>query len=409
MVGSEKNYKGKNEMNENFWEAKRMETIPFSSIRKVFEEVKKLERKGETIIHLEIGRPDFDTPKHIKEAAKKALDEGFVHYTSNYGILELREAIAKKLEQDNNIKVDPEKEIIVTLGTNEAILMSMLGVLNPGDEVLIPEPAWFHYRYCAKLAEAKPISIPLRPENNFQLDPQDVHSKITSRTKMLIINSPHNPTGCVQSKETLEGIAEIAQKYNLLILSDEIYEKIIYDGIRHYSIASFPGMEDRTLTINGFSKLYSMTGWRVGYVAASEKLIDCLIRVHQYTTVCACSFAQKGALSALEGPQECVNEMVKEFDRRRKLIISYLDKVEGVFYVKPQGAFYFFPSIEHFKLNSEEFVKYVLKEGKVALVPGSSFGEGGEGYVRIAYSNSYENIEEGLRRLKEILKNIKND
>jgi len=254
-------------------QADRMERIALSGIRKVFDKVGKLEAKGIEVVHLEVGRPDFDTPVHIKEAAKKALDEGFVHYTSSYGIKELREAISKKLSEDNGIEVEPEKEIIVTIGTTEAVFISLMATLNPGDEIIVPEPMYVYYADWGEFAGAKTVPVPLKEENNYKIDPEDIEKRITSHTKMLIINSPHNPTGYVFNKETLEAMANIAKKYDLLVLSDEIYEKILYDGVKHYSIASFPGMKERTITINGFSKAYSMTGWRIGYVATSKNLI----------------------------------------------------------------------------------------------------------------------------------------
>ncbi|MEA1964101.1 MAG: pyridoxal phosphate-dependent aminotransferase, partial [Candidatus Aerophobetes bacterium] len=341
-------------------EADRMERIALSGIRKVFDKVGKLEAKGIEVVHLEVGRPDFDTPLHIKEAAKKALDEGFVHYTSSYGIKELREAISKKLSRDNGIEVDPEKEIIVTIGTTEAVFISLMATLNPGDEILVPDPMYVYYADWGEFAGAKTVPVPLREENNYKIDPEDIEKKITSHTKMLIINSPHNPTGYVFDKETLEVMANIVKKYDLLVLSDEIYEKILYDGAKHYSIASFPGMKERTLTINGFSKAYSMTGWRIGYVATSRNLIPSLMKVHQHTAISATSFVQKGALSALTSSSNCVDEMVKEFSRRRKLVLDYLDEMEGITYVKPEGAFYIFPSIKNLGMNDEKLADYLL-------------------------------------------------
>ena len=270
--------------------ADRMSSIPFSGIRKVFEEVTRREQRGEKIIHLEIGRPDFDTPRHIKEAAKRAIDEGKVHYSSNYGIPELRRAIAKKLKEDNGLSFDPSTEIIITVGANEAVFMAMMGLLNPGDEVLIPDPCWLHYFYCAQMAGAVPISVLLREENGFNPDINDFRSRITPKTRMIVVNTPNNPTGAVFSKSVLEGLAQLAREKDLFVLSDEIYEKMVYEGSRHCSIGSLPGMKQRTITINGFSKIYAMTGWRLGYTAAVEELTSALIRVHQFTTVCATTF-----------------------------------------------------------------------------------------------------------------------
>lgn len=396
-------------MPRDYWEARRMGAIPFSGIRKVFQAAVALEREGKDVIHLEMGRPDFDTPGHIKEAAKQALDEGVVHYTSNYGTPELREAIAEKLLKENGIQVDPENEVIVTVGANEAILLTMLALLDPGDEVLIPDPVWLHYFYCAQLAEAKPVHVPLREENKFQIDPSDLERAITPKAKMIVVNSPHNPTGAMLGVETLEAIAQIAIENDLLVLSDEIYEKIIYDGVQHHSMASLPGMADRTLTVNGFSKAYSMTGWRLGYVAARKNLIDSLIRVHQYSVTCATSFAQRGAVAAYRGSQDNVRDMVSEFGRRRKFLVEALEGIEGVSCVRPEGAFYVFPSVRGLGVSDEKLANYLLQEANVALVPGSAFGEYGQGYVRLSYANSYRNIEMAMERIEKALRNLPAD
>jgi len=380
-----------------------MKHIPFSGIRKVFEKAKRLEEEGQRVVNLGIGRPDFDTPAHIKQAAKEALDAGMVHYSSNYGLPELREAIAARLERDNGLTYDPNGEIIVTVGANEAVLMSMAATLNPGDEVIIPDPAWLHYFYCARLVGAVPVAVPLREEKEFKLDPDDVARAITPRMRMLVVTTPHNPTGSVLDEEILQALADIAERYDLLVLSDEIYDKIIYDGVRHISFATLPGMRERTLTVNGFSKTYAMDGWRLGYVAAPRALIALLIRVHQYTTVCATTFIQMGAVAAYRGPQDCVAEMAAEFDRRRQYLIPALNEIEGISCVRPQGAFYAFPSIKATGKSSAEIADFLLEEAKVALIPGSAFGQYGEGYLRIAYSNPLENIQEAVERIKTAL------
>lgn len=387
--------------------AKRMEQIPFQAIRSVGEEVARLEKQGKHVIHMEIGRPDFDTPAHIKQAAKDALDQGLVHYTSNYGIPELREAIADKLRADNNLAVDPVTEVIVTVGTIEAILIALLATLDPGDEILIPDPAWTSYQHCIRMIEANPVSIPLREENGFKPSIEDLEAHLTPRTKAMLISSPHNPTGVVLSKGELEQLADFARQKDLLVLSDEIYEKLVYDEAKHYSIGSFPGMKERTITINGFSKAYSMTGWRLGYVAASKELINAMIRVHQYCTVCATSFAQKGAVQALRGPQEPMYAMIKEFDRRRLMVLDYLSQIPEVTCIRPQGAFYMFPSIKNFGVPSADLAKYLLYEANVALTAGVFFGQYGEDYIRISYANSYENMELGMQRMVEALKKFK--
>jgi aspartate/methionine/tyrosine aminotransferase len=383
-----------------------MEAIPFSGIRKVFEEVNRRTAAGEDIIHLELGRPDFDTPVHIKEAAKRALDEGKVHYSSNYGFPELRKAIARKLKQDNGLSYDPAAEIIVTVGTNEAVFMAMMAFLDPGDEVLIPDPCWLHYFYCAQMAGAVPISVPVREGNEFNPQVDEFRSLITPKTRMIVINTPNNPTGAVYSLEALEELAQLARETELFVLSDEIYEKMIYEGNRHFSIGGFPGMRERTITVNGFSKIYAMTGWRLGYAAADHELVKAMIRIHQYTTVCATSFAQWGAVEALEGPQNEAEMMAREFGRRRKLVYAALQEMPGIEVVEPKGAFYIFPNIKALGKSAEELSWYLLDEAKIAVVPGTVLGEFGTDYIRISYANSYENLEKAMERMRAALKKI---
>ena len=378
----------------------RMEMIPFSGIRKVFERAKALERENKPVIFLETGRPDFDTPAHIKEAAKQALDAGDVHYTSNYGTNALRAAIAAKLSRDNGVRYNPEEELLVTVGGAEAIALTFLALIGPGDEVLCAEPNWLNYAAASHLVGARPVSVALREANHFQLDPEDVKRAITPRTRMLVVVSPQNPTGAVQSRETLQELAKLAVAHNLLVLSDEIYEKIVYDGREHVSLASLPGMRERTITINGFSKAYSMTGWRLGYVGAPRPFVLAMNRVHQYTTACACSFAQAGAVAALTGSQDCVSAMVKEFNRRRDLFVPGLNAIRGLSCLQPGGAFYAWVNIRGTGMRSEEFCLKLLETEFVSSVPGTVFGNAGEGYVRFSYANSYERLAETLKRLK---------
>ena len=380
--------------------ADRMNDIPFSGIRKVFEKASRRENLGEKIFHLEIGRPDFDTPPTIKEMAKAALDDGKVHYTTNFGVSELRENIAQKLEGDNGLFFNPAAEIIVTVGTSEALFMAMMALLNPKDEVLIPDPCWPHYFYCARMAGAVPISVPLRQKNFFIPQIDDLKSHLTSRTRMIIVNTPHNPTGAVYPGSVLTQIAQFAADNNLFVLSDEIYEKMLYDGSEHVSIGSLPDMKKRTITLNGFSKIYSMTGWRIGYVAANKELIDAMVRIHQYTTICAATFAQWGAAAALSGPQDEAEKMVGEFDRRRKFVFNKLNEIPGIQTVKPKGAFYFFPSIKNTGRSAEEISNYLLEEVGVVVVPGSVFGEFGGDFLRLSYACSYEDLDGALVRMK---------
>jgi len=386
--------------------ADRMETIPFSGIRKVFEEVIRREKAGEKIIHLSIGRPDFDTPKNIKEAAKKALDDGKVHYASNYGIPELRDAIAQKTEQENNVGYDPASEIVVTVGANEGVLLAMMGLLNPGDEVLIPDPVWLHYFYCVQMAGAVPISVPTREENEFVPRIEEFKGLLTEKTKMIVLTSPNNPTGAVASAEALDALAQLAKEKDLFVISDEIYESMVYDGNRHISIASLPGMKERTIIVNGFSKKYSMTGWRLGWICSDKALMSAMIRIHQYTTVCVTTFAQYGAVEALTGPQDEINRMITEFDRRRGFVYDSLKEMPGIRVLRPKGAFYVFPNITGTGKTSEEITGYLLDEAKIAVVPGSVFGNYGEGYIRISYANSYENLEIAMSNMNYALRRL---
>lgn len=386
--------------------ANRMETIPFSGIRKVFEEVARREQMGEKIIHLNIGRPDFDTPVHIKEAAKKALDESKVHYSSNYGIPPLREALAQKFEEDNNLSYDPAKEMIVTVGGNEAVFLTMMGLLDPGDEVLIPDPCWLNYFYCVQMAGAKPISVPAREEYDFVPHIDDFRSRVTEKTRMIVINTPNNPTGAVYTAEALDEIAKLAVEKDLYVLSDEIYEKMVFDGQRHISFGSLTGMKDRTITVNGFSKNYSMTGWRLGVVAANRDVISALVRIHQYATICATSFAQWGAVAALTGPQDEIRHMIAEFDRRRILVSKALQEMPGIRVKQPAGAFYIFPSIKETGKSSEEMAQYLVEEANIAVVPGHVFGDFGEGYIRLSFANSYENLTMAMEKMHAALKKL---
>lgn len=383
--------------------ADRLASIPFSSIREIFEEAAAMERSGINITHMEIGRPDFDTPQHIKDAANKAMQQGQVHYTSNSGTLEFRKAIAEKLKRDNGIVVDPVDEVVVSVGCKEAIFSFIFAFINPGDEVLIPDPSWLEYQYIVELAGGVAVPVPLHEENNFELSPEDVEKKITDKTKMLILNSPHNPTGAVLPEDKLWSLASIAIKHDLLVLSDEIYEKIMYDDAKHISIATLPNMFKRTVTVNGFAKAYAMDGWRLGYAAGPADLIKPILKVHQYNTSSATTFAQFGGEAAYNGEQTFVDAMVQAFDERRNLLVSRLNQIPGVKCVEPKGAFYVFANFKEFGLSSVELAKIFLKEAHIACVPGSAFGEFGEGYIRMAYSTSYEELEQAMDRLVPVL------
>jgi aminotransferase len=387
-------------MNTSAIVSERMGKVPFSGIREVFEQVNSLEESGASITHMEIGRPDFDTPAHIKTAAIKALENGQVHYSSNRGIPELGHAIAEKLERENGIRVDPETEVLITVGCTEAVLVAFLAFLGGGEEVLIPEPSWQMYAGCAGLVGARPV--PLREENGFELDPGDVAARITPRTKMLVLCSPHNPTGAVLETKTVQALAGLCLEHELLVLSDEIYDKMLYDGAKHTSIASLSSMSERTVTINGFSKAYAMDGWRLGYAAGHRGLVRHMLKAHQHATTCANTFAQFGAAAAYRGPQECVAEMVGEFDRRR-FLIEALNSLPGVTCATPRGAFYAFLAFRGYEMDSRAMAAYLLQEARVACVPGTAFGVGGEGFVRFAYSTDYQSIVAGTERVRVAL------
>jgi aminotransferase len=384
----------------------RMETIPFSGIRKVFEEVVRREKKGDSIIHLEIGRPDFDTPPNIKEKAKWALDKGFVHYTSNYGLPELRDAISQKLKSDNGLDYHPDNEIIVTIGANEAVFIAMMALLNPGDEVLVPSPCWTHYYQCARLSGAVPIPVPLKKENNYLPVVEDFEQHLSSKTRMMVINSPNNPTGAVYSKDCLEQLGDFVNQHDLIVLSDEIYEKLIYDTARHISFATIANMYERTVTINGLSKIYAMTGWRLGYTAAPRQLSSVMVRVHQYTSVCATTFAQYGGVEALNGPQDSVERMVQEFNRRRMMVCERLKSMSGIHLVEPRGAFYVLPYIGELGISPEAFATYLLDKARIAVVPGEAFGDFTAGTIRISYANSYENLVKAMDRMETAIASL---
>ncbi len=390
-------------MAEQSWASDRVKDIPFSSIRVIFDEAKRLEAMGRKVYHMEIGRPDFDTPAHIKEGAIQALRGGVVHYTASQGIPEACRVIAEKLQRENGLTYDPTAEVMVTPGLKYAVYCIMQGLLNPGDEVLLPDPCWLDYFHCVRLAGGVPVSVPLREELDFQIDPDELERLITPHTKMLVVITPHNPTGTVLAKETLQALADVAIRHNLLVVSDEIYEKLIYDGTQHHSIAGFPGMWERTLTLNGFSKAYAMDGWRLGYIAAPRTFIQPILKVQMYGIANVTSFAQYGAIAAYRGPQDCVAQMVAEFDRRRRMMWEKLAAIPGLKVRRPQGAFYFFPNIKAFGLSSLDMAAYLMREAALATVPGSAFGRWGEGYLRMAYSDSYENLAEAMELLKEAL------
>ncbi len=383
------------------WLSERIRGIGFSKIREVMGRVEEAKRKGIKITDLSIGRPDFDTPGHIKEAAAKALADGWVHYTASAGTLELREAICRRFQEDHQMKLDPG-EIIVTTGAAEAIFIGLMSVLDPGDEVLVPEPMYVYYGGYVFVGGAKCVPIPLKEGNQFLLRAEDLEKYINEKTKVLILNFPHNPTGQVLLREDLEPIARAANRHNILVVADDIYNGMLYDGAEFFPLAKVPGMKERTLTIGSFSKTYAMDGWRIGYLIAPRELISHAMKLHQHVVSCPNTFVQVGAQVALTASQDCVREMVAEFDRRRKKLMSRLSEI-GLPYVRPRGAFYVFPSVKKFGLTSNQFADFLFQKARVAVVPGDAFGPGGEGYVRISYCASVEEIEEGMERVRSAL------
>ncbi|OED30185.1 pyridoxal phosphate-dependent aminotransferase [Methanosphaera sp. WGK6] len=366
--------------------ANRVKDINLSQVRKMFEQA------SPTAINLALGEPDFDTPKHIIDSLKDALDTKYTHYSQNKGEPELREAISKKLAKDNDINVSDD-DIIVTVGASEALYTSIQALINPNDDVLIPDPGFLSYKECVTLSGANSIPVKSSAENGFKTTIEDVENSLTENTKAIIINSPCNPTGAVMDKENIKAISDLASDKEFIIFSDEIYEKIIY-GKKHYSFQKYT---DNAVTINGFSKSYAMTGLRIGYCASNHEIIDEILKVHQYNVACIDTPTQRACITALNSSQQCVTDMTNEFRKRRDLVVESLNNM-GLDCIMPDGAFYVF-----FKHDTPEaFVKKAVKED-VILVPGAAFGSMGEKYIRLSYAQSYENLEEAMRRLEKIV------
>jgi aminotransferase len=378
--------------------SQKVNSISPSGIRKFFDLLSSLEG----VISLGVGEPDFVTPWHIREAATYSLERGYTMYTSNYGMLELRQELAGYLERHYGISYQHEREILVTVGVSEGLDLAMRAILNPGDEVIIPEPWYVSYPPCVILAGGIPVFVPTSKQNNFALKAEDVEPLINKQTKAILIGYPSNPTGAVMSREELSKIARLAQKYNLLVISDEIYARLVY-GVEHTCFASLPGMREQTILLGGFSKAFAMTGWRIGYIATNKQLIEAMVKIHQYTMLCVPTMSQMAAIEALRSGEDDVDKMVKEYDRRRKFIVKRLNEI-GLPCFEPKGAFYAFPSIEATGMNSEEFAERLLMEERVAVVPGSAFGQCGEGFVRCCYATSLANIEEALKRMGRFVK-----
>ncbi len=368
-----------------------------SGIRKFFD----LLASMEGVISLGVGEPDFTTPWHISEAAIYSLEKGYTMYTSNLGMPELRQELAHYLRDTYSLEYDPNGELLITVGVSEGLDLAMRAILNPGDEVIMPDPCYVSYSPCVVLAGGTPIMVPTNEENNFEISAADIEARVTNKTRAILIGYPANPTGVVMSREKLAQIAEVARRHNLLIISDEIYAKLVY-GIEHTCLATLPGMKENTILLGGFSKAYAMTGWRIGYAAASREIIATMTKIHQYTIMCAPIMGQVAAIEALREGETNVGEMVEEYNRRRRTIVKGLNNI-GLSCFEPRGAFYAFPSIKSTGMTSEEFAEKLLIEEKVAVVPGSAFGECGEGYVRCCYAVSLAGIEEALSRIKRFV------
>ena len=379
-----------------------VKSIPPSGIRKFFD----LVSQAEDVISLGVGEPDFVTPWHIREACLYSLEKGYTMYTSNSGLPELREEIAQYQQRTNGLNYDPGQQILITVGVSEAIDIALRALLEPGDEVLVPEPCFVSYAPGAVLAYGKAVPVETYAKDQYCLRPDSLAKKITPRSKVLILAYPNNPTGGIMNREDLMALVDIIVKNDLIVISDEIYSELTYDG-EHVSIASLPGMKDRTLVMNGFSKAFAMTGWRIGYVCGHPDIIAALTKIHQYTIMCAPIMAQKAAIEALRHGEEQMRKMVDDYNYRRKLIVNSLRQI-GMDCFEPRGAFYCFPSVSRTGLSSEEFCEKLLMEEQVAAVPGNAFGSSGEGYIRCCYAASVSNIEEAIERMGRLIQRHNN-
>ncbi len=377
--------------------SKRAKSVPPSGIRKFFEMVIGMP----DVISLGVGEPDFVTPWHIREACIYSLEKGYTMYTSNYGLLELREEISKNLKKDYQVEYNAKKEILITTGVSEAFDLALRAVINHGDEVIIPEPCYVSYVPCTIFAGGKPVLVKTKVTDEFKVTSEEIENKITKKSKALILSYPNNPTGAVMKRKELEEIADVVNEHDLIVISDEIYDKLTYNG-SHCCFSSLNDMKDKTIILNGFSKAYAMTGWRIGYAAADSNIIDAMMKVHQYTMLCAKITGKMEAIEALKNCEEEMKRMIREYDRRRRIIVKGLNQI-GLECFTPKGAFYAFPSIKSSGVSSEEFAKNLLSEQSVAVVPGTAFGSSGEGFVRCAYAASIDNINEALSRMERFL------
>ena len=382
--------------------SERVRSVPPSGIRKFFDVIATMP----DVISLGVGEPDFTTPVQIVEEGVRSLRAGRTHYTSNYGTIELRRALSAHLEKMYGVSYDPTNEICVTVGASEAVAATMAALVDPGDEVVLHEPSYVAYLPSIMFNGGTPVMVSTTAASGFALEPDAVEAAITPRTKVLFLGYPCNPTGAVLNEATLRAIAEIAKKHDLLVVSDEIYDRLVYGGHRHIPIASLPGMRERTVLMGGFSKAYAMTGWRVGYVCAPKDLLEGIVKVHQYEIMSAPTTAQDAAVVALATAEADVQRMTAEYDRRRRMFVKGLNEI-GLPTVEPLGAFYAFPSVAPTGLTSEQFSERLLFEHKVAVIPGSAFGPSGEGHVRATLATSYEDLEEALRRIKAFVSTLR--
>ncbi len=385
--------------------AERMSRLGTETAFEVLAKAKALEAKGKEVIHLEIGEPDFDTPQNIIDAAAKAMNDGQTHYSPAAGVPDLRKILAEDMSKRRNMTINPN-QVVVTPGGKPIMFFSILAIVDEGDEVMYPNPGFPIYESVIDFVGAKSVPYPLREEKEFSFDIDEFMSLITDKTKLIILNSPQNPTGGILTKEDLEAVAKVAQEKDIYILSDEIYINIIYEGL-HQTIANIPGMQERTIILDGFSKTYAMTGWRLGYGAMPEDLAEKITQLQINSNSCTCTFAQYGAMEAVTGSQAPVKQMVAEFKKRRDVIVDGLNQIDGISCLRPHGAFYVFPNIKELGIDGKKFSDFLLENYGVAALSGTAFGKFGAGYLRFSYANSVENIENALDRIDQAVKALK--
>ena len=381
---------------------KKISTVKPSGIRKFFD----IAAEMDDVVSLGVGEPDFDTPWHIRDEGIYSLEKGKTFYTSNSGLMELRNEINAYVKRTQGISYDAKKEIIITVGGSEAIDLALRAMINPGDEVIIPQPSYVSYEPCAILADAVPVIIPLKAENEFRLTAAELEEDITEKTKIVVLPFPNNPTGAIMEKSDLESVAEVIIKHDLYVISDEIYAELTYNG-RHVSIASLPGMQERTILINGFSKAYAMTGWRLGYCCAPEIIATQMLKIHQFAIMCAPTTSQYAAIEALKNGDEDVAIMRESYNQRRRFLLNAFKEM-GLDCFEPFGAFYVFPCIKEFGMSSDDFAMKLLQEKKIAVVPGTAFGDSGEGFLRISYAYSIEKLKYAMEKLSEFITELRN-